>query len=248
MTTLETSIAHTNLQKKTRKNPKNSQKWRYDAEYIRYVESGESAAVFVVRDVVQAINTSGKWIDIISLDCYDEEPDGKAFNWIVCELFPRKIQPQYIDEDTDYNRYITWKTAHDDISQQRRKGGKGPKFLVLCRLINHNKGKFVTLTLAKITRTYHDSDDEVWEFTEPPEEKETVKAPLAPDWKYRITFLKRLTDEQAEYIKSHEVQIRDNIDLSGKATPEIMGITSQPKKETKKHDEPSANNPANRKS
>ncbi|MBQ3448250.1 MAG: hypothetical protein IJG37_11475, partial [Synergistaceae bacterium] len=146
----------------------------------------------------------------------------------------RKIQPEYVEPETedpkdvqearDHNRYLTWQTAQIDISQQRSKGYNGPKFLVLCKLINHNKDKFVKLTLTGSMKTYRDSDGAIWEVLEPPEERETIKAPLAPDWEYRITFLKRLSDEQAEYIQSHEVQIRDNIELNGKVTPEIMGI------------------------
>ena len=107
---------------------KHNQSWKYDADYIRYVESGESAAVFVVRDVVQAVKTSGKWIDIISFSCYEEEPNGKAFHWIVCELFLRKIQPVYEDYDTERNKYITWLTAHRDIAQQRAEGGNARNF------------------------------------------------------------------------------------------------------------------------
>ena len=221
---------------------KNVKSWKYDADYIRYVDSGESDAVFVVRDVVQAVKTSGKWIDIISVSSYyDEEPDKRAFNWIVCELFPRRIQPVYSDIDTEYNKYITWKTAHEDIAQQRAKGGKGPKFLVLCRLINHNKGKYVKLKLAGIVKKYHDPDGVLWETEELPDEPETLKAPLKPDWEYRITFLKRLTDEQAKYIQSHYMKILNKIELSGKVTPEIMGI-----KETKNNGQKN-NKPARRK-
>ncbi|MBD5522290.1 MAG: hypothetical protein HDR03_13890 [Lachnospiraceae bacterium] len=42
-------------------------KIKYDADYISYVESGESAAVFVARDIVRSIDTSGMWIDILNL-------------------------------------------------------------------------------------------------------------------------------------------------------------------------------------
>lgn len=34
--------------------------WKYDDEYISYIASGESAAVFVVRDIVSSIDTKGK--------------------------------------------------------------------------------------------------------------------------------------------------------------------------------------------
>ena len=46
------------------------EKWKHDTEYISYIESGESAAVFIVRDIVNSIDTSGKWIDVISLNTY----------------------------------------------------------------------------------------------------------------------------------------------------------------------------------
>ena len=51
-------------------------KKKYDAEYISYVESGESAAVFVVRDIVKTIDTTGKWIDILDLVGYKNR-DGR---------------------------------------------------------------------------------------------------------------------------------------------------------------------------
>ena len=206
---------------------KKDQAWEHDADYIRYVKSGESAAVFVVRDVVQAVNTSCKWIDIVSMSCYEEEPDGKAFNWIMCELFPRKIQPQYVYDNPEYNRYITWFTAHQDIDQQRSGGYSGPKFLVLCRLINHNKGITVTLNLISITRNYKGSDGSVWEVAEAPDEQETFQASLKPDWEYRITFLKRLNDSQAAYITEHADEILRRIQAAGKADPEFFGLTSQ---------------------
>ena len=47
-----------------------------------------------------------------------------AFNWIIVELFPRKIKPKY-DTDPDYNRYLTWLTAHEDIEKQRDSGFHG---------------------------------------------------------------------------------------------------------------------------
>ncbi|MBR0061509.1 MAG: hypothetical protein IJP68_08515, partial [Selenomonadaceae bacterium] len=44
------------------------EKIQYDAEYISYVEHGESAAVFITRDIVKSIKTKGKWIDVLSID------------------------------------------------------------------------------------------------------------------------------------------------------------------------------------
>lgn len=43
---------------------------------------------------------------------------------IIVELFPQKIKPKY-DTDPDYNRYLTWLTAHEDIEKQRDSGFHG---------------------------------------------------------------------------------------------------------------------------
>lgn len=88
--------------------------WKHDVKYISYNKSGESAAVFIVRDIVNSIDTKGKWVDVISLNTYDKKDTGgrMAFNWIIVELFPRKMQPKYDKNDSDHNRYLTWVTAH----------------------------------------------------------------------------------------------------------------------------------------
>lgn len=71
------------------------EKIKYDPEYISYVEHGDSAAVFIVRDVVEAIDTRGKWIDVLETlgeKNYDFRWD---FKWIRVEIFPRKTRPKY---------------------------------------------------------------------------------------------------------------------------------------------------------
>jgi hypothetical protein rflaF_02164 len=128
--------------------------WKHDAEYISYIESGESAAVFIVRDIVNSIDTRGKWVDVISLNNYYKRGAGSkmAFNWIIVELFPRKMQPKYDKNDSAHNRYLTWITAHEDIDKQRYEGFHGEKYLILCNLYNKNKNKFTTRTIiAKST-------------------------------------------------------------------------------------------------
>ncbi len=88
--------------------------WKHDADYIRYVDSGESAAVFVVRDIAENVPTKGKWIGIISMRPYWQDEDGRAFRWIVAELFPRKTQPDYSKCKTDEEKkYLTWETANE---------------------------------------------------------------------------------------------------------------------------------------
>ena len=61
-------------------------------------------------------------------------------------------------QDKDYNRYLTWLTAHEDMDKQRDSGFHGEKFLVLCELYDKNKNKFTTHTV--IAKKY-------WEPMEP---------------------------------------------------------------------------------
>lgn len=117
-------------------------KKKYDAEYISYVELGESAAVFVARDIVKAIDTTGKWIDILDLDGCKNWDGQWNFEYFTFELFPRKTQPKYpagVSEED--KKYITWKTAHEDIARQRRQGYRGARFKICPKLVNRNKGK-----------------------------------------------------------------------------------------------------------
>ena len=72
---------------------KNENKIKYDSEYISYVEHGDSAAVFIVRDLVKNIDTSKMWIDIIKTWGEKNEFGVWDFVKIKIELFPRKINP-----------------------------------------------------------------------------------------------------------------------------------------------------------
>ena len=161
----------------TKKNDaKNKQhsKMKYSAEYISYVEHGESAAVFITRDIVNSINTNGKWVDVIALDgdkkrinveidVHEINEYGQKFlldhhkddqNWIdrwdfksfTVELFPRKTRPDYSNCITEEDfKYVTWETAHRDIRDQRDKGYVGPKFKIYPRLIVMHDGKFTSV-------------------------------------------------------------------------------------------------------
>ena len=44
------------------------EKVSYSTEYISYVENGESAAVFITRDIAKDVPTKGMWVDVISAD------------------------------------------------------------------------------------------------------------------------------------------------------------------------------------
>lgn len=189
---------------------------KHDAEYISYVESGESAAVFIVRDLVKSIETKGKWVDVISLNTYYKKGAGdrKAFNWIIVELFPRKLQPKYDKSDAENNRYLTWVTAHEDIAKQRRAGVKGEKYLVLCSLFNKNKNKFITRTI--FARKY-------WEPLEAYREME-VKESAVPKWEYRIQAVKKVNSKQVSYIQNNEWEIEEKICENGRPTLAILGL------------------------
>ena len=190
--------------------------WKHDVEYISYIESGESAAVFIVRDIVNSIDTTGKWIDVISLNTYYKKGAGdrKAFNWIIVELFPRKMTPKYDRQDSNHNKYLTWLTAHEDIAKQRQAGFHGEKYLVLCNLYNKNKNKFTTRTV--IARKY-------WEPMDAYRPME-IKDPVDPDWDYRIQAVRKVNSKQVRYIKNHEWELEDKICENGKPTLEILKI------------------------
>ncbi|MDD6963741.1 MAG: hypothetical protein SO471_17020 [Anaerobutyricum hallii] len=190
--------------------------WKHDAEYISYIESGESAAVFIVRDIVNSIDTKGKWVDVISLNTYYKRGAGDrmAFNWIIVELFPRKMQPKYDKNDSAHNRYLTWVTAHEDIAKQRQAGFHGEKYLVLCNLYNKNKNKFTTHTI--IARKY-------WEPMEAYRPME-VKDPVDPEWEYRIQAVKKVNAKQVSYIQNHEWELEEKIRENGKPTLAILGL------------------------
>ena len=113
---------------------------KYDAAYISYISSGESAAVFITRDVASAVPTSGKWIDVINSDGYKRRDNRWIFKNFTVEIFPRKIRPQYPEHISDEDKkYITWKTAHKDIEAQRRSGVRGDIFIICPRLVKNGK-------------------------------------------------------------------------------------------------------------
>ena len=190
--------------------------WEYDPEYISYIDSGESEAVFIVRDIVNSIDTKGKWIDVISLNTYYKRGAGyrMAFNWIIVELFPRKMQPKYYKSNYEYNRYLTWVTAHEDIAKQRQAGFHGEKYLVLCNLYNKNKNKFTTHSI--FARKY-------WEPMEAYRPME-IKDPVDPEWEYRIQAVKKVNAKQVSYIENHEWELEEKIRENGKPTLAILGL------------------------
>lgn len=82
------------------------------------------------------------WIDILSTSGGKNEYGKWDFSSITIELFPRKIKPVYPEYSSIADKkYITWKTANEDISKQRKKGYKGKRFVICPKLVNKNQGK-----------------------------------------------------------------------------------------------------------
>ena len=174
------------------------EKIKYDAEYISYIESGESAAVFITRDIVKSIRTEGKWVDVISIDGQLNENGRWDFNSFSVELFPRQIRPiypQYASDDE--KKYITWQTAHADIQNLRSRGYKGVKFEIFPKLVNANRGKYKTVNAI------WNKSLECWVprrmFVASGKLKKTSsfewrkkKIPKEPEWEYHILKIRRL--------------------------------------------------------
>ena len=67
--------------------------WRQDKNYLDYIDSGESAAVYIVKNIVKSLDTKNMWVDVVSLSTYCKRGSGNiAFNWIIVELFPRILR------------------------------------------------------------------------------------------------------------------------------------------------------------
>lgn len=172
---------------------KKSHKMQNDSEYLFYIESGESAAVFIIRDVCKSIDTSGYWIAIIdapinkTIDKYGKKI--RDFKFIDFELFPRTIKPDYKSSISDEEiKYITWLTANKDIEQQRKNGVKGIHYSIVPILYNKNAGKTRKKT-GLWNNTFHRFVPEKWKTSSC--EYRTVNVPITPNWKYSIKSIKK---------------------------------------------------------
>lgn len=190
--------------------------WKQDPDYEKYIASGESTAVYIVKSIVKSINTDGKWVDVLSLSTYYKRGAGdrKAFNWIIVELFPRKMQPKYDKEDLDHNRYLNWVTAHEDIEKQRETGFRGEKYLILCNLYDKNRNKYTTHMI--IGKKY-------WEPMEAYRSME-IRNPIDPEWEYRIQAVKKINAKQVAYVIENEWKLEEKIRENGKPTLQILGL------------------------
>ncbi len=169
----------------------------HDAEYISYIDSGESAAVFIARDICKEIETRDKWIDAISFSVYEKEYSyhRKAFDWIIVELFPRQIRPIYDQAySLEEKRYLTWQTAHEDMDVQRSLGYNGPKYAILCDLVKKEK-----------------------------EYSEKSGRPRY-EWQYEVLDTKQITEEELAYIETNRFYLKAKLRRHEKPTLEMLGI------------------------
>ena len=165
-------------------------KMKYDADYISYVETGESAAVFITRDIVRSINTNGKWIDVISTKGDRNDDEQWDFKEITVELFPRRKQPVFPkNAGVEEKKYITWQTAHEDIAAQRKQGINGLRFMITPKLVNRNKGKYITVERV-YNKTFGRYVPKEWKNSSC--EIRKCRVPLKPKWEYHSLAIKRL--------------------------------------------------------
>lgn len=169
---------------------KKKSKIKYSAEYINYIKSGESAAVFIVRDICDSIDTSGYWIDILDAPIISRTFDKWNFDRIDIELFPRKINPVYNSRMSDKEKkYVTWETAKRDIEQQRRNGFVGNKYRIVPKLYNKNK-KNSKLVRKLWNKTFNRYVPERWKTSSC--EYRMVQEAIPPKWEYTIVSVKKL--------------------------------------------------------
>lgn len=165
-------------------------KIKYDVAYISYVKNGESAAVFITRDLATEVPTGGMWVDVVSAEKRCRKDDRWDFNYFIVELFPRKTKPVYPENASDgEKKYITWQTAHKDIEAQRKQGYHGAKYKIYPRLVNRNKGKFTTKKAAWNVTFGRWVPDE-W-FNSSCEWREK-KIPVKAKWEYKISLVKKV--------------------------------------------------------
>lgn len=141
--------------------------WEVDPAYRNYVSSHHPEAIEFIRKNETIKNKGDVWLDIQTFtEFQDTAPDGSylrgarniiLFKEIKFDIFPRKKRPQYKKGDKEYNKYITWKTATEDIQEQRSAGYKGKRWIVECQLDVHKAKDIIRKEL--IPETYRIIDN-----------------------------------------------------------------------------------------
>lgn len=168
-------------------------------EYFNYLRSDEATVVFITKYLAKNIECEGKWIDVIDYDAYGERDGKTAFNYMVIELFNRKIKPHYPKgSELQLKKAITWKAAHEDINKQRSVGIKGTKYLILCKLFNKNRGKKEVKLFPNWNEEYGGFD-----FTgKVPTTTIAKEIDAKPEWHYKVIDSRAITVQQFNRIKA----------------------------------------------
>lgn len=169
-------------------------------KYVDYLKTEEATIVFIVKNLVDSLDTKRKWIDVVDFDAYGSKGDKIAFNYIIVELFERKLFPKYPKgADIKLKKAITWKTAHDDVTKQRSNGVRGTMFLITCHLYNKNRGKKVTRLLSNWNEKYGGFD-----YTgRVPTTTISREFDMEPHWQYKITGKRKINVNQFKSIQEN---------------------------------------------
>ena len=178
--------------------------WEVDPDYRRYVSSHHPEAIEFIKRNAAAFQKKGNvWLDIQDYSVFPgTAPDGSnlpgagkviLFKTIVFDVFPRKMKPEYREEDTDYNRYITWKTATEDIRKQRSEGNRGERWIVECLLDVHKtpdriKKVLIPASRIRIENPAFSAYPKSQAYQEYRAKKAAYEAKLAEYRKYRRSF------------------------------------------------------------
>lgn len=173
--------------------------------YSDYTRTFESQVVFLVKQFSQELDTKRKWIDVVSYDYRVRDYGRSGFNYMVVELFDRKIFPKYpkkTDEESDAEytalcRAITWEVSHEDIHKQRLEGKRGPIYLFVLRLYNKNRGKKKIIEKPFWNEEYGGFDH----TGKVPTTTKKYEVDMDPVWEYQILGLKEIDDALVDQIK-----------------------------------------------
>lgn len=174
-------------------------------KYMDYLNSTEALAVYLVKAYATQIDTSNKWIDIVSSNIWNHKSKKTAFNYLIVEIFDRKRQPKYPAKtnevsDFDYRQIckaITWEVSHEDIDDQKGKGIKGQLFLTIIPIYNKNRGKKVIIEKPNWNEEYGGFD-----YTgKYPTTTKKIAKDMEPEWDYFVKAYKQITELDVERIE-----------------------------------------------
>jgi|GEM_PF-2163995 len=192
-------------------------------KYKDYLNSTEALAVYLIKAYAKQIDTINKWVDIVSSDTWDHKSEKTAFNYLIVEIFDRKIQPEYPNKADQFNDYdyrqtcraMTWDVSHKDIDEQRGKGIRGQLFLTIIPVYNKNRGKKVIIEKPNWNEEYGGFD-----YTgKVPTTTKKIEKDMEPEWDYFVKACKQVTDADVDridkyfslYISSKIFEERNNL-------------------------------------